>query len=71
VKIKSWKEKHQKEPVSPEVRRARIWIAVAVGIGAGWAMAITTNLVAGIAIGLMFTVFLLIRRGRIQKDGLP
>jgi len=69
VKTRTWKEKHQKEPVSPEVRRARIWIAVAVGVGAGWAMAAATNLAAGIAIGLMFTAFLLIRRGRIQKDG--
>lgn len=71
MKTRSWKEKQQKEPVSPEVRRARIWIAVAVGIGAGWAIAVAANLVAGIAIGLMFTAFLLIRRGRIQKDRLP
>ena len=48
-----------------EVRRARIWIVILIGIGVGWAMTETVNLVAGVITGGAFVAFLLIRRGRV------
>lgn len=64
MKTRDWKRYKAKEPLSPEVRRARVWIAIVIGIGCGWAMAAATNLIAGIAVGCLFAFFLLIRRGR-------
>ena len=67
MKTEEWKRYKPREPVSPEVRRARIWIAVAIGIGGGWAMAAASNVVLGVVVGLMIFGFLMIRRGRIER----
>ena len=66
MKIRSWKEKREEQrlPVA-EVRKARLWAAIPIGIAVGVAMSIAIDPVMGIAFGVITFLFLFLRRGRI------
>jgi hypothetical protein len=42
-----------------------MWAVVPIGIGCAVAMAATTNVIMGIAFGVLLATYLLIRKGRI------
>jgi hypothetical protein len=65
MKVRSWKEKKGERLPVGEVRKARLWAAIPIGIAVGVAMSFAIDLVMGIAFGTITFLFLLLRRGRI------
>lgn len=65
MKIKSWKERRAERMPVEEVRKARLWVALPIGIAVGVAMTLAANLLLGVAFGVITFVFLLMRRGRV------
>jgi hypothetical protein len=69
LKTEGWKRYKAKDHhVSPEVKRARLWIALAIGVACGIGMSVAAHSVLiGVLSGAVLFGFLMTRRGRIEK----
>ena len=69
MKTQGWKRyKASDHHVSPEVKKARLWIALAIGVACGVGMTFAADSVlVGVLSGIVLFAFLMTRRGRIEK----